>query len=179
MQATAKSAPRSPTSGVGIVWRVARAQGIPNDILVRTALALRFQPAVLSFFAPMTQVLRYCLAAAGGCGTASAECPALHLMCGASSLSQVVDAFDPNSSAAEADLRQGDILSRVDGVDVIGMPVPTVAEKIFGPVGSPVSSILACLFAFILVIWLSFCFATDLHACESDIRSPSLCSGAV
>ena len=52
---------------------------------------------------------------------------------------QVVDAFDPNSSAAEADLRQGDILSRVDGVDVIGMPVPTVAEKIFGPVGSPVS----------------------------------------
>lgn len=31
---------------------------------------------------------------------------------------QVVDAFDPNSTAAEADLRQGDILSRVDGVDV-------------------------------------------------------------
>ena len=53
---------------------------------------------------------------------------------------QVVDAFDPNSSAAEADLRQGDILSRVDGVDVIGMPVPTVAEKIFGPIGSPVRS---------------------------------------
>eukprot|EP00277_Geminigera_cryophila_P011830 CAMPEP_0179446522 /NCGR_PEP_ID=MMETSP0799-20121207/29960_1 /TAXON_ID=46947 /ORGANISM="Geminigera cryophila, Strain CCMP2564" /LENGTH=145 /DNA_ID=CAMNT_0021235633 /DNA_START=64 /DNA_END=501 /DNA_ORIENTATION=- len=77
-------APRSPTSGVGIVWRVARAQGVPNDILV-------------------------------------------------------VDAFDPNSSAAEADLRQGDILLRVDGVDVIGMPVPTVAEKIFGPVGSPVT----------------------------------------
>lgn len=53
----------------------------------------------------------------------------------------MVDAFDPNSSAAEADLRQGDILSRVDGVDVIGMPVPTVAEKIFGPVGSPVSTL--------------------------------------
>lgn len=51
----------------------------------------------------------------------------------------MVDAFDPNSSAAEADLRQGDILSRVDGVDVIGMPVPTVAEKIFGPVNSPVT----------------------------------------
>eukprot|EP00918_Siedleckia_nematoides_P083778 GHVU01183653.1.p2 GENE.GHVU01183653.1~~GHVU01183653.1.p2 ORF type:complete len:145 (+),score=5.18 GHVU01183653.1:122-556(+) len=84
MRATEKTAPRSPTSGVGIVWRVARAQGVPNDILV-------------------------------------------------------VDAFDPNSSAAEADLRQGDILSRVDGVDVIGMPVPTVAEKIFGPVGSPVT----------------------------------------
>ena len=50
----------------------------------------------------------------------------------------MVDAFDPKSSAAEADLRQGDILSRVDGVDVIGMPVPAVAEKIFGPVGSPV-----------------------------------------
>jgi hypothetical protein len=49
-----------------------------------------------------------------------------------------VDAFDPMSSAAEADLRQGDILSRVDGVDVIGMPVPIVAEKIFGPVGTPV-----------------------------------------
>lgn len=84
MRATGSTAPRSPTSGVGIVWRVARAQGVPNDILV-------------------------------------------------------VDAFDPNSSAAEADLRQGDILSRVDGVDVIGMPVPTVAEKIFGPVGSPVT----------------------------------------
>lgn len=51
----------------------------------------------------------------------------------------VVDAFDPNSTAAEADLRQGDILSRVDGVDVIGMPVPSVAEKIFGPVGTPVT----------------------------------------
>ena len=63
---------------------------------------------------------------------------------------QVVDAFDPNSSAAEADLRQGDILSRVDGVDVIGMPVPIVAEKIFGPVGSPVSPDPARLFAFTL-----------------------------
>lgn len=35
MRPTASStAPRSPTSGVGIVWRVARAQGVPNDILV-------------------------------------------------------------------------------------------------------------------------------------------------
>ena len=61
--------PRNPRAGVGIVWRVARAPGVPNDILV-------------------------------------------------------VDAFDPKSSAAEADLRQGDILSRVDGVDVIGTSAP-------------------------------------------------------
>lgn len=82
--ATPTGTPRNPRTGVGIVWRVARAPGVPNDILV-------------------------------------------------------VDAFDPNSSAAEADLRQGDILSRVDGVDVIGMPVPTVADKIFGQVGTPVT----------------------------------------
>jgi len=73
-----------------------------------------------------------------------------------------VDAFDPNSSAAEADLRHGDILSKVDGVDVhlpqqlsccitgsdvsdapgtqvFGMQVPQVAEMIFGPVGTPVT----------------------------------------
>ena len=74
MQATAKSAPRSPTSGVGIVWRVGRAQDIPNDILVRTALALRFQPAVLSFFAPMTHVQRYCLAGAGGAEQRAPSC---------------------------------------------------------------------------------------------------------
>ena len=50
-----------------------------------------------------------------------------------------MDAFDPKSSAAESDLRQGDILSRVDGIDIIGMPVGMVAERIFGPVGSPVT----------------------------------------
>jgi hypothetical protein len=41
MRATGStSAPRSPTSGVGIVWRVARAQGVPNDILVRSTRAV-------------------------------------------------------------------------------------------------------------------------------------------
>ena len=34
MRPSRPTAPKSPTSGVGIVWRVARAHGIPNDILV-------------------------------------------------------------------------------------------------------------------------------------------------
>ncbi|EKX54859.1 hypothetical protein GUITHDRAFT_149883 [Guillardia theta CCMP2712] len=50
----------------------------------------------------------------------------------------VVDAFDPQSSAAEADLRPGDILFQVDGEEVIGMPVTSIAEKLFGPVGTQV-----------------------------------------
>lgn len=117
MRATgSSSAPRSPTSGVGIVWRVARAQGVPNDILVRNVHDIVRSASSFSrrFIVIATHILTL------------------------GKMWQVVDAFDPNSSAAEADLRQGDILSRVDGVDVIGMPVPTVAEKIFGPIGSPV-----------------------------------------
>lgn len=63
-----------------------------------------------------------------------------------------MDAFDPLSSAAEADLRPGDILFQVDGQEVetspdptaslkhsfqvIGMPVTSIAEKLFGPVGT-------------------------------------------
>ncbi len=34
MRQNGSTGPRNPTSGVGIVWRVARSQWVPNDILV-------------------------------------------------------------------------------------------------------------------------------------------------
>lgn len=104
--------------------------------------SLFYLPYGCSLFCGQEQVGRFGKQATEQAAQAAEEAAVFQNNCGLwLHARQVVDAFDPNSSASEADLRQGDILSRVDGVDVIGMPVPTVAEKIFGPVGSPVSTL--------------------------------------